>query len=217
MLIEKNSTNALASEAPLPASVAAPAILPTSSHYHTPAVLSRRSSRSVSARVASIRSSAQEVTLPTTRPPRSWSRSRARSPRNPSRSRSSMFRYAQKRPSGLPHVASSSAAIGKHLHSVFVSRSSAHKGGSDASSVLDTDIPLIVFIQLGLPSMMVSTTAIDCRTSYRDAGTMPRHKCWLATSRRHICAKVPCSPHRALPFPFPIHAVPICVHQIPYM
>lgn len=91
-------------------------------------------------------------------------------------------------------MASSSAAIGKHFHLVSASRSSAHKGGSDASSGRDTDTHLIVFTQLGLPSMMVSTTAIDCRTSFRDAGTMPRHKCWLVSSHRHICAKVPCSP-----------------------
>ena len=91
-------------------------------------------------------------------------------------------------------MASSSAAIGKRFHLVSASRSSAHKGGSDASSGRDTDTHLIVFTQLGLPSMMVSTTAIDCRTSFRDAGTIPRHKCWLVSSHRHICAKVPCSP-----------------------
>jgi hypothetical protein len=66
-------------------------------------------------------------------------------------------------PFSVPHVASSSAAIGKHSHSASVSRSSAHRGGSDGNSMHDPDTTQFVFNQYGQLSLIVSTTAIDCR------------------------------------------------------
>ena len=162
MLIQRNSTSGLVSVVPRPVSVAAPAILLTSSHYPTPAALSRRSSGSMFVRPAFAKSFAREVTRPTTKPPRSWSRSRAQPAQN--RNRSGMFQYTRRgligreyitfHPSVLcvlihgfpsfsvPRVASSSAATGKHWHLAFVSRSSAHKGGSDGNSMHDADTTL---------------------------------------------------------------------------
>jgi len=62
-------------------------------------------------------------------------------------------------------------------------------------------------------SFMVSTTAIDCRTpqlGYSDYAAAQ----WLAdVFCRFICATVPYSAQRVLPFPFPIHVAPTRVHR----
>lgn len=156
MIMKMKTTNELASAACLPASVVVPATRLTSSRYPTPAARSTRSLKTDSAKAASPRNSAREATLPTMSPFRQWLNP---SPENPSRS--STRRWPRRRPTGrelpcssfparssqltvlppfsVPRVGNSSVDIGKHSHSVFASRSSARRGGLDASSVLDTD------------------------------------------------------------------------------
>jgi len=237
MLIEKNSTSGPASAVLPPVSVAAPAILPTSSLYPTPAALSRRSSTSGFVRPASAKSSAREATRPTMKPLRLWSTSPAQSAQNPSRN--AMFQFPKRRltgreyslssvrpfvlthrflpPLSVPRVASSSAAIGKHLHSAFDFRSSAHRGGSDGNSMRDSGAILSSSTNYGQLSPMVSQPRLlTAVTPFWDAGTTPRHNCWPAFSRHHICAGALFSPSPSCP-PFSIHAVPDSRSSYPYM
>jgi hypothetical protein len=117
----------------------------------------------------------------------------------------------------VPLVASSSAANGKHSRLAFVSRSSAPRGRSDANSVLNTDDTTPIIFTRPSSSMtssfMVSTTAIDCRTSQLGYSDCTAAQWLVGVLCHYICATVPYSAQRVLPFPFPIHVVPTRVHR----